>query len=532
MPARLPSSRSVLRVKWSVFDIAWAALAPYLALALRDAYILSVDGMQAVLFYWLLTFTFSLFAFAAFRLRDGMAHYFSVHDAVEIAKAVAVAELLTCFVLFNVTRLDGIPRSTPIIHALILSLGLVAVRALARFSANGKMGWGEWEIARKHVIMIGVSRLTALYMKFLDAIAPGAHEIIAVLDDAADSWGRSVNGVRVMGPASELESIIEEFAVHGVQTDRVVAGVSPADLPEPVLEEIRHICARHDIELGFVPDLFGLTLSPEPESKSNAAAEFEASLTLEPALTLPSYFKAKRYLDFAAALALLTVLGPFWLIATAIALFDVGMPVFFWQQRLGVNGSRFLLYKFRTLRTPFGEDGRKLTDDERLSPIGRFMRRSRLDELPQLLNILVGDMSLVGPRPLLPRDQPENIEIRLMVRPGITGWAQVNGGVLLSPDEKERLDEWYIRNASLWLDLRIAVMTALMFFRGDRRTPHVEQTAWTSILQINEPQPRRVAVHRPFAPARLATPSKEPAVPAAAILSLRSGPSFGRRDGL
>jgi hypothetical protein len=174
------------------------------------------------------------------------------------------------------------------------------------------------------------------------------------------------------------------------------------------------------------------------------------------------------------------------------------MPVFFWQQRLGVNGSRFLLYKFRTLRTPFGEDGRKLSDDERLSPIGRLMRRSRLDELPQLLNILVGDMSLVGPRPLLPRDQPENIEIRLMVRPGITGWAQVNGGVLLSPDEKERLDEWYIRNASLWLDLRIAVMTALMFVRGDRRTQQVEQTVWTSILQINEPQPRRVGAHRPL----------------------------------
>jgi FlaA1/EpsC-like NDP-sugar epimerase len=128
-----------------------------------------------------------------------MAHYFCVHDAVEIAKAVAVGELLTCLVLFTFTRLDGIPRSTPIIHALILSLGLVAVRALARFTANGKMARGEQEIARKHVIMIGVSRLSALYMKFLDAIAPGAHEIIAVLDDAADSWGRSVNGVRVMG---------------------------------------------------------------------------------------------------------------------------------------------------------------------------------------------------------------------------------------------------------------------------------------------------------------------------------------------
>jgi hypothetical protein len=104
--------------------------------------------------------------------------------------------------------------------------------------------------------------------------------------------------------------------------------------------------------------------------------------------------------------------------------------------------------------------------------------------------------------------------------------------VPLSPDEKEKLDEWYIRNASLWLDLRIVVMTALMFFRGDRRTPHVEQTAWTSVLQINEPQPRRVGAHRPFVPTRMPTPNKEPAVPAAAILSLRSGPSFGRLDGV
>jgi lipopolysaccharide/colanic/teichoic acid biosynthesis glycosyltransferase len=485
-------------------------------LALRDAYILSADGVTTVAIYWLITFAFSLFAFAAFRLRDGMAYYFSVHDAVEIAKAVLVAELLTCLLLFSVTRMDGIPRSTPIIHALVLSLGLVAVRALSRFTAHGKRLRSEQEIARKHVIIIGVSRLSALYMKFLDAIAPGAHEIIAVLDEAADSWGRSVNGVRVMGPACELESIIEEFAVHGVQADRVVAGMNPSDMPEGVLAEIRHICARHDIELGFVPELFGLTMSPEPEALTKTQAAFEASLVVEPPVALPAYFKVKRYLDFAVALVLLAILGPFWLIATAIALFDVGMPVFFWQQRMGVGSRRFLLYKFRTLRIPFDEKGRKLSDEERLSPIGRFMRRSRLDELPQLLNILVGDMSLIGPRPLLPRDQPKNIEIRLMVRPGITGWAQVNGGILLTPDEKERLDEFYVRHASLWLDLRIVVMTALMFFRGDRRTAHVEVPAWTNLIQFNEPLPRRTAAQRALAPSRMMPRGKEHAAPSAA----------------
>jgi lipopolysaccharide/colanic/teichoic acid biosynthesis glycosyltransferase len=269
-------------------------------------------------------------------------------------------------------------------------------------------------------------------------------------------------------------------------------------MPEMVLAEIRRVCASHNIELGFVTELFGLTTTPEPEALTKAQAEFEASLVVEPPFELSPYFKVKRYLDVGAALALLTILGPFWLLATAIAMYDVGMPIFFWQQRMGVGSRLFLLYKFRTLRTPFDETGRKLSDDKRLSPIGCFMRRSRLDELPQLLNILVGDMSLIGPRPLLPRDQPKNIQIRLMVRPGITGWAQVNGGILLSPDEKESLDEYYVRNASLGFDLRIVLMTAMMLFRGDLRTTHAE-TALTKVLQTNEPQPRRIGPQRAFA---------------------------------
>ena len=518
MPARLPTSRHILPIKCNIIDVIWAAAAPYLALVLSNAQILSADDLQAVAIYWLITFGFSLLAFIAFRLRDGMARYFSVHDAVEIAKAVFCTELLTGALLFAVTRLEGIPRSTPVIHALVLSLGLVAVRAFSRFKDRGKLLRGEQEIARKHVIMIGVNRLTTLYMKFLDALAPGAHDIIAVLDDADDARGRSVNGVRVMGSPSELESIIEEFAVHGVHTDRVVAGMHPSQMPAEVLADLQQICARHDIELGFVPELFGVTLSPEPETLTPEQADFEASLVVDPPLTLPAYFVVKRYLDFAAALVLLLVLSPLWLIAGTIALIDVGLPVFFWQQRLGTGSRGFMLYKFRTLRAPFDHLRNKLSDEQRLSPIGCFMRRSRMDELPQLLNILVGDMSLIGPRPLLPRDQPRNIEIRLMVRPGITGWAQVNGGVLLTPDEKERLDEFYIRNASLWLDLRIVVLTALMFFRGDRRTAHVEEPAWRSTLLINEALPRRTAAQRAFAAVRM-VPSRKRHSPVGAVLT-------------
>jgi lipopolysaccharide/colanic/teichoic acid biosynthesis glycosyltransferase len=141
----------------------------------------------------------------------------------------------------------------------------------------------------------------------------------------------------------------------------------------------------------------------------------------------------------------------------------------FWQQRLGEGGRTFTIYKIRTLRPPFDQWGRPLSEDCRLSWVGTFLRRTRLDELPQLFNVLVGDMSLVGPRPLLPRDQPSDPSVRLLSRPGITGWAQVNGGTLLTPSEKDELDEWYVRHASLLLDLRIIMMTLRVLIRGQSR---------------------------------------------------------------
>jgi lipopolysaccharide/colanic/teichoic acid biosynthesis glycosyltransferase len=111
--------------------------------------------------------------------------------------------------------------------------------------------------------------------------------------------------------------------------------------------------------------------------------------------------------------------------------------------------------------------------------VGTLLSQMRLDELPQLVNVLVGDMSLIGPRPLLPRDQPNNPSVRLTVRPGITGWAQVNGGTRLNPSEKDALDEWYIRNASFWLDLRIMLMTLRVMMLG-QRPPETTATAATA----------------------------------------------------
>jgi lipopolysaccharide/colanic/teichoic acid biosynthesis glycosyltransferase len=182
------------------------------------------------------------------------------------------------------------------------------------------------------------------------------------------------------------------------------------------------------------------------------------------------FWKAKRVFDFLTAAIIAILISPIAAILCALVTLDVGIPVVFWQRRVGRNGAPLHLYKFRTLQTLFDRQTKARRDAQESSPIGRFLQRTRLDELPQLWNILSGNMSLVGPRPLLPVDQPQNFSIRLSVRPGLTGWAQVCGGKLITTDEKNALDEWYIRHASFRLDAIIVLRTVwMLLFTGDRR---------------------------------------------------------------
>ena len=139
----------------------------------------------------------------------------------------------------------------------------------------------------------------------------------------------------------------------------------------------------------------------------------------------------------------------------------------FWQNRPGRFGRHFRLYKFRTMRAPHDEQGNRIPDEDRVSKLGSVIRLCRLDELPQLYNILVGEMSFVGPRPLIVTDHEPGTRDRLLVRPGLTGWAQVNGGRKLSPEDKAALDIWYVAHLSLALDLRIMLRTLVLLFTGE-----------------------------------------------------------------
>jgi len=170
----------------------------------------------------------------------------------------------------------------------------------------------------------------------------------------------------------------------------------------------------------------------------------------------------KRLLDLMGAGLGLFLLLPVILVVAWMIRRYLGGPVLFHQVRPGLRGRPFRMIKFRTMRDAVGLDGQPLPDAERLTPFGRFLRSTSLDELPELWNVLKGDMSLVGPRPLLmeylPLYTPEQAR-RHEVRPGITGWAQVNGRNALGWEDKFRLDVWYVDNQSLWLDLKILYLT-------------------------------------------------------------------------
>lgn len=170
----------------------------------------------------------------------------------------------------------------------------------------------------------------------------------------------------------------------------------------------------------------------------------------------------KRFFDIVLACVALLLLGVPLLFLTWQVRRKLGSPAFFRQTRPGMRGRPFNMVKFRTMTDARGVNGELLPDADRLTPFGRFLRASSLDELPELWNVLKGDMSLVGPRPLLmdylPLYSTEQSR-RHEVRPGITGWAQINGRNALSWDEKFKLDVWYVDNRSLWLDIKILWLT-------------------------------------------------------------------------
>ncbi len=283
-----------------------------------------------------------------------------------------------------------------------------------------------------------------------------------------------------------MTNVLRDLEVHGIKVDKICVTASLRDLAQKERQQLSAIELGTDIEIVYLEEaILGFAATTSEKDRAVAPQSDDISFDLSEDQLMASarrpYWRIKRVFDVVLSLVFLCLCWPAILGVAILAAVDVGLPIVFWQQRPGVGGRPFRLYKVRSMIAAHDSDGRLVADDLRSSAIGRFLRRTRLDELPQLYNILIGDMSFVGPRPLLPVDQPVGSAARTLIRPGLTGWAQVNGGRDISPADKVALDVWYIQNATLSIDLKIFVKTALMILFGERVDREAIRTAWSEL---------------------------------------------------
>jgi lipopolysaccharide/colanic/teichoic acid biosynthesis glycosyltransferase len=442
----------------------WAGISPVLAFIIRDG---AINRIDAVVVYCCTALVISVIVFQWFRISSPIASFFSMHDAFTLARACVTAVALTAAVLFIFTRLDDAPRSIPIIHFLVLGCGLIGVRAWSRLSETWRKPPQSHQLRCEefeYIIIIGATRLAWFFSKMVEELSARELRIIGIIDERPQLINRTVNGYSIVGLPKNLPTIIDEYAIHGVKITKVVVAVDPRELTDKTRLDVWTACRLRRIPIEWLHETFSVS-----RMQTTAPAQFVAHQDFADAVTCGPYWTVKRLIDVAAALGLALTLAPLTMCVAALVMVDVGFPIVFWQQRIGHLGQPLRVYKFRTMRSSFDPEGNSVPESQRLSMLGRLLRSSRLDEIPQLFNVLVGNMSLIGPRPLLPVDQPKNTRLRLQVRPGLTGLAQINGGTSLSPEEKDALDEWYIRHASLLLDLKIILRTIWVLVHGNPR---------------------------------------------------------------
>jgi lipopolysaccharide/colanic/teichoic acid biosynthesis glycosyltransferase len=396
---------------------------------------------------------------------------------------------------FVVNRLDGIARSLPVLQIVLMAAGLIGVRVLTRIAHERRRPEIRSPIALPTaddtVLVVGWSSLAELFVRSVTEFGGGKIHIAGILSPYVRHVGRLVQSIRVLGSPEEASRIVADLDVHGVHVGRIVVATPFERLSDEARRALREIESTTGIRLEFFAERLGICVTGTPPGERPAeappsapAAHASAFATREAELDRDmsrAYWKIKRLVDVAVALTMIVVLSPLILLTALVVALDVGLPTVFVQQRPGLRGCRFTLYKFRTMGPSHDSDGRRIADEARISRVGLFLRRTRLDELPQLFNILIGEMSFVGPRPLVSREQSMDIVARLLVRPGLTGWAQVHGGRTVSMTDKAALDLWYVRHASLKLDLKIILATLPIVLFGERVDGEVVRLAWRDL---------------------------------------------------
>ena len=463
----MPSLRSLL------VDLFLVALATVAAAVTRDNFEIVAPRLIALVPYLVITLSVAGFVLPAFGVNRSPWQFTSMRDGLRIVAATVMIVLSAVAVGFLVNRLDGIARALPIIQGLLIVSFLVGARVLARVSHDRRVSISSHAPSdgAETVLVIGLNKLAELYLQCLAELDTGRVRIAGLLGEEG-RVGLSVHSHPVLGTPEQVASTLRRLETHGVFVDRILVAMPRNDLSLAVQDALSQIQETTTIRLEYLAERMGIQSPPlvpprSPHRRNQPVPRLQRSIWLSRQVP---YHRVKRAIDLVGSAVLVITLSPLFLLVGLLVAADVGLPLVFWQQRPGFRGRPFKLYKFRTMADAHGSDGQRKSEDERVSVVGDFLRRSRLDELPQLLNILKGEMSFVGPRPLLPVDQPIDSRSRLLVRPGLTGWAQIKGGRQISPADKAALDVWYVRNVSLALDLKILLGTVPMLIFGERVT--------------------------------------------------------------
>lgn len=458
-------SRFHVKLALVLSDIGFAFASPFLAWLARDFFV----GFQGVPndFYFY-AFVSAISTLVLLRLGGASRvawRFFSVPDAINALVCVCLGVIISAILSFFYDRLESVPRSLIFIHVFVQVLFYVGSRfLLKRYVQN----YNPTRRRPTYALLVGCNQISYVYVRAVESIAHGSLKIIAALTHDPTMVGHRLRGVNIVSLFENIEDVIGQYKMRGIDISRIVIAANEKEISPLTLEKIFDVAKRHQL---FVSDIH--LLFSEVAGPIGLDDDFDVDV-----ITLRGpYWSIKRTLDFLAALLLLLLISPLMILTAALVWRDVGKPLLFWQERPGRHGKLIRVYKFRTMKDAVTPDGVPVPDELRTSKTGLLLRKLRLDELPQLWNILAGDMSFIGPRPLLFIDQPEEVSQRLSVRPGISGWAQVNGGKLVTPEEKRALDLWYISHASLLLELKIVVLTLLVMLRGDIARPKVVREA-------------------------------------------------------
>ncbi|MEZ5844808.1 MAG: sugar transferase [Hyphomicrobiaceae bacterium] len=461
-----------------------------LALILRGAEALDFARLAVLAPYLLATAVSIIALWPMLGINRSIWRLSRLPDYLRLLLGAGLGVACASLIVFAYDRLESVPRSLPILQAIVGVALLVGARVAARLHYAYRLRRPKGldllvdttTSAHKRVLVVGLGSIAELYLRVAAETAGGSDAVVGLLGRTDRHVGRIVAGKPVLGLPEQAEDVIDQLAVHGVTIDEIIVTMKREALGQEALDVLLRLQSTTEIELKFIEEMLGL--DPVVTASSQPAAGGVAFRFAEKdrrAIRQRTFWRIKRLIDVAGAAVLIVVLAPVFLVVGVAVAISMGMPVIFWQQRPGRGGRPFRVYKFRTMGAARDFLGRQRTDAERVSAVGSFLRRSRLDELPQLFNILIGDMSFIGPRPLLPRDQVGVSGARLVVRPGLSGWAQVVGGRDIPAVDKAALDVWYVQNASFALDLEILVRTVGIVLFGERTDEGIIERIWRDL---------------------------------------------------